>query len=151
MGLDSGEGLFAAFCGKMINPLVVKDSFLRGSQFFSPKVAKKTPLGLRDPENPTPPPPGSRRCPVWIWGVGFASVLGARSGVQDGAQPPTRGVAADPAARQPGGRALGQRRLGGHRAAATGISGGRGAPNGRVQCQKRTSPNILWICLLVCP
>ena len=33
--------LFAAFCGKMIDPLVVKDSFLRGSPTFSQEVAKE--------------------------------------------------------------------------------------------------------------
>ena len=34
-------GLFATFGGKMIDPLVVKDSFLRGSPIFSQQVAKR--------------------------------------------------------------------------------------------------------------
>ena len=34
-------GSFATFCGQLINPLVVKDSFLRGSAIFSQKVAKR--------------------------------------------------------------------------------------------------------------
>ena len=42
LGCSQG-GLFATFGGKMIGPLVVKDSFLRGSPNFSQKVAKKTP------------------------------------------------------------------------------------------------------------
>ena len=40
--LGSGGGLFATF-GKMIDPLVVKDSFSRGSPIFSQKVAKRPP------------------------------------------------------------------------------------------------------------
>ena len=35
------EGLLATFGGKMMDPLVVKDSFLRGSPIFSQQVAKK--------------------------------------------------------------------------------------------------------------
>ena len=37
------QGLFAAFCGTMLDPLVVKDSFLRGCPIFSQKVAKSRP------------------------------------------------------------------------------------------------------------
>ena len=36
-------GLFATLGGKMIDPLVVKDSFLRGSPIFSQKVATRPP------------------------------------------------------------------------------------------------------------
>ena len=39
-GGGGGGGRFATF-GKMIDPLVVKDSFLRGSPIFSQKVAKR--------------------------------------------------------------------------------------------------------------
>ena len=35
--------LLAAFGGKMVDPLVVKDSFLRGSPIFSQQVAKRPP------------------------------------------------------------------------------------------------------------
>ena len=37
-----GLTLFA-FCGKIIDPLVVKDPFLRGSPIFSQKAAKNIP------------------------------------------------------------------------------------------------------------
>ena len=37
-------GLFATFGGKLIDPLVVKDSFLGVSQIFSEKVAKGPPV-----------------------------------------------------------------------------------------------------------
>ena len=36
-------GLFATFCGKLFDPHVVKDSFLRGSPILSQKVAKRPP------------------------------------------------------------------------------------------------------------
>ena len=40
--LEQGS-LFATFGGKMIEPVAVKDSFLRGSPTFSQKVAKRPP------------------------------------------------------------------------------------------------------------
>ena len=39
---DQG-GLFATFGGQLVDPLVVKDSFLRGSPIVPQKVAKKRP------------------------------------------------------------------------------------------------------------
>ena len=40
------EDLFATSCGKLIDPLVVKDSFLRGSPNFSQKVSTRSPALL---------------------------------------------------------------------------------------------------------
>ena len=53
----AGVSFFATFYGKMIDPLVVKDSFLRGSPIFWTKVAKRhpcslEPVNLRKPEIP---------------------------------------------------------------------------------------------------
>ena len=42
-GFKIREGLFASSYGKMIDPLVVKDSFLRKSHFSSQKVANRPP------------------------------------------------------------------------------------------------------------
>ena len=50
-----GGGLFTTFCGKLFDPLVVKDSFLRGSARFSPKVAKRTLLEMGCPVPSIPP------------------------------------------------------------------------------------------------